>query len=228
MVSFMAKSKEKFIARSLRKKGLSMKEIAEKIKVSKGSVSLWCSDIQLNERQIQKLHNKMVRGSYIGRMIGVKMQKDRKIKKIEECLLKAKKDIPSLKERELFIAGLGLYWGEGAKKGSVRFYNSDYSAILFMMRWFREILNIEEDRFLMYLSINQIHKKRLGTVIKYWTKITRVSAYQFRKPSLIKTKNKKIYTNFNEHYGTLCIRIAKSGDLLYQILGWLNAISKPE
>lgn len=224
----MAKSEEKFKARNLRRKGISMKDIAEKLEVSKGSVSLWCSDIRLTKRQAQKLHDKMVRGSYEGRMIGVQMQKDRKRKKIEECLFAAAKDIPTLKKRELFIAGLGLYWGEGGKKGPVRFYNSDPMAVVFMMRWFREILKIEESRFLMYININQIHKKRLKEVIKYWAEMTKIPAYQFRKPSLIKTKNKKVYENFSEHYGTLCIRIAKSGDLLYQVLGWIKAMNRPE
>jgi len=224
----MAKSKEKYEARDLRRNGLSMKEISEKLHVSKGSVSLWCSDIKLTESQMQSLHAKMVRGSYAGRMIGVQMQKDRKRNKIEECLLKGKKDIPILKKRELFIAGLGLYWGEGSKKAAVMFYNSDPAAIQFMMRWFREVLDIEEDRFSMYLNINQIHKKRLKTVIEFWSEKTGIKEEQFRKPILVKAKNKKVYENFAEHYGTLCIRIAKSTDLLYQILGWMKAMSKPE
>ena len=76
----MAKSKEQFNARELRKKGKSMKEIAKKLKVSKGSVSLWCKDIELTENQKLKLHKQMVRGSYAGRMAGVRMQKERKRK----------------------------------------------------------------------------------------------------------------------------------------------------
>jgi hypothetical protein len=201
-----------------------MKEIAERLKVSKGSVSLWCFDIKLTKKQIQILHDKMVRGSYKGRAIGAKIQKDRKRRNIETFLLQGKRDIPELKKRELFIGGLGLYWGEGSKKSAVRFYNSDPGAVTFMMRWFREILKIEESRFYMYININNIHKKRLQAVIDYWSKITRINAKQFRKPSLIKTKNKKVYDNFSEHYGTLCIRIAKSSSLLYQILGWIEAM----
>jgi len=74
----MAKSKEQSLARSLRKNGLSIKEISDKLKVSKSSASLWCSEIKLTEEQIQKLHDKMVRGSYKGRMIVARLQKERK------------------------------------------------------------------------------------------------------------------------------------------------------
>lgn len=223
----MAKSKKQSLAKKLRKDGLSIKEIADKLQVSKSSVSVWCSEIKLTKNQIQRLHEKMVCGSYEGRMIGVQMQKEAKKKKIEECLLKAKKDISLLSKKELLIAGLSLYWGEGAKNCSnVRFYNSNPLLIKFIMKWFRESLKIENSRFLIYISINEIHKERLAEVIKYWSDVTMVPIEQFRKPSLIRTKNKKIYENFSCHYGTLSIRISKSKYLLYQILGWINALSE--
>ena len=223
----MAKSRKKIKARELRRRGLSLKEIADKLGISKGSASVWCSDIKLSEKQIQNLHAKMVRGSYSGRIIGANMQKEKKINKIRECSLKAKKDINGLRHKELFIAGLGLYWGEGSKKSAVRFYNSDPEAIKFMMRWFRDVLKIEEDRFLMYININQIHNKRLKAVVRYWSEITNIPENQFRKPSLIKAKSKKTYSNFSNHYGTLCVRISKSSTFLYQILEWIKAMNKP-
>jgi len=154
-------------------------------------------------------------------------KKERKKKRIEECLRKARKDICVLREKELFVAGLGLYWGEGSKSSSgVRFCNSDPAAIDFAMKWFKKSLRIGEDRFLMYVSINEIHKKRLNDVIKFWSKITDISVNQFRKPILIRAKNKKFYENFSDHYGTLSIRISKSSDLLYQILGWIKALKE--
>ncbi|MBU2028726.1 hypothetical protein KJ761_02430 [Patescibacteria group bacterium] len=225
----MAKPQKQIEARKLRMGGFSVGNIAQKLKVSKGSVSLWCSDIELTEKQKMKLHNEMVRGSYEGRMIGVQMQKDKKIKKIEECSLRAKKDIVKLKKKELMIAGLSLYWGEGAKNCSnVRFYNSNPLVISFIMKWFRESLKIKEDRFLMYINVNEIHAKRLKDIKEYWSKITRIPIGQFRKPTLIKTKNKKVYENFPGHYGTLSVRIAKSKYLLYQILAWIEALGVAE
>jgi AcrR family transcriptional regulator len=223
----MAKSKEQFKARNLRKNGISIREIAKKLKVSRGSVSLWCRDIELTKKQKNKLHEQMIRGGYEGRLLGSKIQKERKIRKIEEYLLKGEGEIGSLKNKELLIAGICLYWGEGAKNCSgVRFYNSNPLVIKFIMKWFRECLDIDDSRFLMYININQIHKKRLNEVIDFWSKLTDISIHQFRGPFLIKTKSKKVYENFSEHYGTLSIRIAKSSELLYQILGWIKALSE--
>ncbi len=223
----MYKSKKKTEARNLRKKGLSIKEIANKICVSKSSVSIWCADIELTKKQIEKLHEQMVRGGYSGRLKGALIQKENKQQKIRYYSEKGKRDIKQITKRELFIAGLALYWGEGSKKDPrVRFYNSDPVIIRFIMRWFREILSVVESRFIMYVTINRIHKERLDDVNKYWSKKTNVPIGQFRKSILIKAKNEKIYENHFQHYGTLCIRITKSSGLFYQIMGWLKALGE--
>lgn len=223
----MAKSKEQIKARNLRKKGASIRDISKRLKVSRGSASLWCRDIVLTEKQIKKLHGQMVKGGYSGRLKGAHIQKESKRQKIRYYTEKGKHDIQQIKKRELFIAGLALYWGEGSKKDPrVRFYNSDPVIIRFIMKWFREILNVAEGRFIIYVTINRVHKERLNDVNKYWSKKTNIPIGQFRRPILIKAKNKKIYENYFQHYGTLCIRITKSSGLFYQIMGWLNALGE--
>lgn len=223
----MAKFKERLKARELRKDGISIKEISKKLGVAKSSVSIWCSDIKLSEKQIQKLHKQMIIGGYAGRLKGANAQKKLKQDRIEFYNKKGKEEIEHLQKRELFIAGLALYWGEGGKNGSrVRFYNSDHFIIAFIMRWFRGILGVSDDRFIIYVTINQSHKERLSDIIEYWSKITNISAKQFRKPILIKSRNKKVYENHFQHHGTLCVGISRSSELFYQIKGWLNALGE--
>jgi hypothetical protein len=223
----MAKSKEQIKARNLRKKGVSIRDISKRLRVSRGSASLWCRDVVLTEKQIKKLHEQMVKGGYSGRLKGAHIQKERKQQKIRYYAEKGRHEIQQIKKRELFIAGLALYWGEGSKKDSrVRFSNSDPVIIKFIMRWFREILNISENSFIIHVMINQIHKERLNNVNMYWSKETGIPIEQFRKSVLIKAKNKKIYDNHFQHFGTLCIGIEKSSNLFYQIMGWLEALGK--
>ena len=223
----MAKSKERLKARELRKEGISIKEISRKLGVSKSSASIWCSDIKLSEKQIRKLHEQMIIGGYAGRLKGANSQKKRKQDRVAFYNKKGKEEIEHLQKRELFIAGLALYWGEGGKNGSrVRFYNSDYRIISFIMKWFRESLNITDDRFIIYITANQLHKERLSEINKYWSEIVKISPEQFRKPILIKAKNKKIYENHFQYYGTLCVGISRSSELFYQIMGWLGALGE--
>ena len=220
----MAKVEEKKLARKLRKEGKSILDISRFLHVSKGSVSTWCSDIILSQKQIMNLHESMVRGGYIGRMAGAQVQKQRKQEKIQLSNIQARKEIQHLAKNEVFFLGLGLYWGEGDKKSFVRFFNSDPKIISFMMQWFREVFDIKDDEFMMYLNLNEEHKERAQEIIKYWSKITGISVKSFRKPSLVKVKQKKEYDNMLDYKGTLCIGVAKSKERLYKILGWIEAI----
>ncbi len=223
----MAKSKKQILARQMRKEGASIKGIAKRLNVSRGSVSIWCRNIELTKEQIEKLHRNMVAGSYIGRLKGARIQRERKNEKIGRYLKEGTKEVGNLNDRELFIAGVCLYWGEGSRKSpGARFYNSDPAVVKFIVKWFKKILHIPTERFLMYVTINQTHKNRAEEVNQYWSKIAGIPIEQFRKPIFIKSKNKKVYENAAEHYGTLCIRIAKGTDLFYQIMGWIKALSE--
>lgn len=223
----MAKFKEKIKAQKLRRQGESIKVIARKLKVSKSTVSIWCRDIKLTKQQIAKLDERQKKGAYKGRLKGARILRERRFKRIEKLKNQGIKEIKNLTKRDLFIAGIGLYLGEGSKTGNaVRFHNSDPKTIQFMMKWFKEIFQIPTKRFVMYIVINEIHKNRLDEIKKYWSKITKVPIKQFRKPILAKAKNKKVYENFHEHFGTLSIRINKSYDIFYRIQGYADVITK--
>lgn len=224
----MAKSKEKLKAIKLRKKGgKSIKQIAQKLGVSKSTASLWCRDIILTPAQIQKLHDRMVALSYAGRMKGARFQYDRRIKKIAYENKEGIKTIGKLSERELLIATAALYWGEGCKKTrQLIINNSDPEMIKFIINAFKKIWKIEKGRFTLRVGINIDHKKRDEEVKNYWSKITKIPKEQFTKTVFIKAKNKKVYKNFSFHYGTLTIRVKKGGDIYYRMMGLINGLSK--
>lgn len=223
----MAKSKQKIRAIELREEGESIKEIAKKINVAKSTVSLWCRDIILTSSQIKKLHEDMVKGSYVGRMKGARMQYERRIKKIKEANKSGKNIIGKLSERDLLIAAVALYWGEGSKKSrQLAINNSDPEMIKFIIAAFRKIWKIKKDRFALHVGINEIHKNRNEEIKEYWSKVIKIPKEQFRKTIFIKAKNKKIYKNFSSHYGTLTIRIKKPMTIYYQIMGLIIGLIK--
>ena len=223
----MAKSKEKNQALNLRQKGKSIKDIAKRLKIVKSTVSLWCRDIKLTPEQVQKLHEKMVKSGYKGRMKGARIQYDGRLKKIEEWKKRGIEQIGKLSNRDLLIAGIALYWGEGAKKKrGVSFSNSDTKLIKFIIKIFRKVWKIDKGRFAAYIGINKIHKDRVKEVEDYWSKITKIPREQFTKTTLIKAKNRKNYKNFPLHYGTLTVRIRKSAELYYQINGLIKGLAR--
>lgn len=107
----MAKSKEKLTALGLRRKGQSVKEIAKSLGVSKGTVSVWTRDILLTKQQKKRLHERMVSLGHRGRMIGAEMNRKKKIDAIQHAKAEAIQRIGGISIRDLFMLGLGLYWG---------------------------------------------------------------------------------------------------------------------
>src|SRR3989338_169223 len=168
----MVKSVEKIKARQLRKKGKSIRQIAQILKVSKGTASIWCRDIALSPKQIQALNKRRITGGYEGRLKGARMQHERKLAIIRQYEIDAEKNIGNLSQREFFFAGIGLYWGEGSKVGHrVKFANSDPILVRFMMMWFRDILEVPNDKFRFYVIINAIHEHRIKRIESFWRKI---------------------------------------------------------
>jgi len=212
-------------ARELRRKGISVKGIAEYLGVSKSTASIWVRDIILTVEQLEKLRNIMLRGSELGRTKGALVQKERRLKFIKESRNKGIAELSSISERELLIAGLALYWGEGGKKNQgVNLCNSDPKMIQFLLLWLKKCFEIMPNEIRCCVGINQMHRKREKVVRDYWSKISGIPISQFRKTSFKKVKNSKIYENFNEHYGTLSVIVTKPSRFYFKILGLIEGL----
>ncbi|MBU0731252.1 hypothetical protein KKC88_00035 [Patescibacteria group bacterium] len=223
----MAKSEKKRQARELRRKGNSIKDIADKLQVSKGSVSLWCKDISLSKDQIEKLEIKMNKASYKGRLKGAATQKQKRLDRMVFWEKRGQEEIKKISKQEKLLIGLALYWGEGGKnENKVAFSNSDPAIISFILKWFKEIFNIKKNQFAFQIGINILHKNRYPQVLTYWQNQTGMLKSQFQKPSFKKTKVKKKYEDMENHFGTLRITVKKSSELFYRIRGLIKAIDK--
>ena len=114
----MAKFLLKIKARKLRHNGFSEKEIANKLRVSKGSVSIWCRDIRLSRRALSRLIKRMERGGYLGRLRGAQILKNRRLRRIEILESKGKERIGKLNLRDFLIAGQFFIGPRGIKNQS--------------------------------------------------------------------------------------------------------------
>jgi len=177
----------------------------------------------LTPEQIEKIRIGQIATGYAGRMKGATMHKQRRLDTIRNYQVTGHKDIGRLSKRDLFLLGLGIYAGEGYKHSNrAGIANSDPAIIRFMMRWFREICDIGGDEIVCEVGINELHRDRVLSVERYWSKITCVPLEHFMKTSLKKVRNKKVYENRESYFGVLTIRIRKSANLEYKILGWLH------
>jgi len=218
----MVKIKEREKAMRLRKGGKSIREIASVVGVSKSTVSYWCRDISLSAKQIELLADQQAMGVLKS---AERKRRDRK-QRTKNMMEKGGRDVGVLTERDLFMIGLALYWGEGYKQGSqeTALTNSDPAIIVLFIRWLKEIYGVSKNDLILRVSINSVHKNREKEVKKYWVDVTGVPLKQFTKTSFIKAKVKKIYKNRDEHYGTLRVKVRRGTDLRRRILGSIEAL----
>lgn len=215
----MAKFLKKVMAQKLRKSGNSIKDIAGLLKVSKSSASQWCRDIKLTNEQINFLNNKMKNSGYWGRLKGALLQKEKRQRKIQKYITEGSKEVSQLSSRDWLMLGLGLYLGEGGKGRQFQFSNSNPKIIKLIIIWLEKIFKIKKEEFILRFAINKIHKKRELIIKNFWSKFISISQDQFRKTTIIKSKNKKVYKNFDNYFGVLTIRLRKSTDLQCKING---------
>lgn len=222
----MAKSKLRQSAREFRKKGLGIKTIAHKLGVSTSSVSLWCRDIFLTPEQIQELERRSRDPRYGRRLAYTQSLRDAKNKKIALLLKEGEREMGNLTKRELFVAGVALYWAEGFKKDNlVGFSNSDPEMVLTFMKWLR-LCGVSKQRLKFRVGVNEAYRNAAGDIEQYWRNTLHVQKDQFQKPFFQKVLWKKSYDNPKEYHGVLRVRVAKSTDLLRKIHGWIEGLKQ--
>ncbi len=223
----MAKYSLRIKARQMRKRGKSVKEIALKLGVSKSSASIWVRDIILTVEQLEHLRKSSILGSERGRLKSALLQKERWLKNFEKNKNQGIKEIGKLTNREMLIAGIALYWGEGSKKGrKIELCNSDPKLVKFFILWLQKCLNINYKDIYCYVGINLIHKKRDTIIKRYWSELTGIPINRFNKTVFRKAQNKKIYANYNEYYGTLIVRVQQPSRIYGKIMGLLEGLSQ--
>jgi len=135
--------------------------------------------------------------------------------------------INKLDNRELFVAGVALYWAEGFKKDSrIGFANTDPEMIRFFIRWLVDCLEVDIKELSFCITVNIEHKDRIDVIEKYWRKELGITNSKFTKPFYQKTKWKKEFENPNQYYGVLRVRVVKSLDQLRVIHGYIEGLKK--
>ena len=138
---------------------------------------------------------------------------------------KIKENLTS-REEKLKIAGIMLYWAEGAKtlkpgRGVVDLTNSDPEMVKLFLKFLREICGVDEKRLRvqLYCYTNQDLEK----IKQYWTMTTHIPLSQFIKPYVREDYSLKCKREMK--YGLVHIRYSDK-KLLGLILNWINEFVK--
>lgn len=222
----MAKFELRIKARQMRARGESVRDIARVLGVSRGTSSLWVRDMVLTVDQAERLKQKNIKGSELGRLRGALAQKKKRLELTKKMEEEGVGRFAVFTDNEFFATGLALYWAEGSKKTRrVQFCNSDPDLIKFLIKWLSRFFGIEVERFSARTAINEIHKNRDEIIKKYWSETTGIPISQFRKTSFKKTKLHKVYENYDNYFGVLDVNVLKPGELYYKIMGLIKGLA---
>lgn len=203
--------------------GLTFKEIKAKIPyLHKSTISSWVRDIKLKPEHEKRIIIKQLkrRSEFL---VYNRQKQEKALENAKHITNLAKKEVGNLSRRDLMIAGAALYWSEGSMKNQylIEIANSNPRLIALAMRFFREIIEIPENKFRCKLILHpNLNQKE---VLNFWSNLTRVPLSQFNK-IYIKPPISRTGKMFNKLYnGTLIVRISDRNRLL-RLKGFVESL----
>ena len=201
----MTKVHAKQLAQKLRQAGHSYNFIAEQVGVSKGTLSAWLSGVPYtpNAETISRIGK--------ARAASGAVKSSLKRRSIEEARVQALAEIGKILQRDLFMVGLGLYIGEGAKSDqTILLVNSNPAIVNLMVRWFTKALKIPREN--LRIRIHAYPDNDIELSLDYWSKKTNIPRSQFQKTIIDRRTDKKAVKAGKLPYGTAHLKALSNGD----------------
>lgn len=200
-------------ARRLRREGVSVRDIAQTLGVSKGSVSVWVRDIELTPEQIDCL--KARRRHYKAQNQGARSNRAKFRAARQQYQQEGR--VRARENRPLHLAGCMLYWAEGAKhQNNFLFVNADPNMLRLCMRFLREEMRIDDALITLRIHCHSDDATEQRRIEAYW-----LSTLKLPRSSLRKTLYKR-GSETSKHVlpnGICGIRVLKSVALVHHIYG---------
>ncbi|WP_405561453.1 hypothetical protein [Streptomyces sp. NBC_01180] len=210
-------------ARELRLQGMTYDQIQLELGCSKSSISLWVRDLPKPAPRYtdEERHARMNAG--LAQLRATQDQERQETKR------SASDAIGRLSDRELLIAGVALYWAEGAKDKPYRrsevlqFINSDPNVIKLHLHWL-ELLEVPRDRMHFRVSIHE--SADVAEAERFWADLVGMDVSVFKKATLKKHNPKTTRKNTAETYrGCLVVYVTKSAELYRRMEGtWYGIV----
>ncbi|MEV6613633.1 hypothetical protein AB0N31_07090 [Streptomyces sp. NPDC051051] len=209
-------------ARELRQQGWTYNQIQAELGCSKSSVSLWVRDLPKPTPRYTQEEKLALMQEGLARRRAAEDEERVRIKAA------SREEIGKLTDRELFMAGVALYWAEGSKskpyarRERVAFVNSDPGVIRTYLAWLR-LLDVAPERLGFRVLIHE--SADVDAAHRFWADIAGVDVSDFAKPTLKTHNPKTVRKNIgNDYHGCLVVTVAQSAKLYLRIEGWWEGI----
>ncbi|MGA5494419.1 hypothetical protein ACPCSP_08630 [Streptomyces cinereoruber] len=200
-------------ARELRLEGWTYDRIQVELGCSKSSISLWVRDLPKPEPRYTEEERRARMNAGLARLRATQDEERQETKRL------AHESVGALTDRELFIAGVTLYWAEGAKDKTYRrrevlqFINSDPNVITLYLRWL-DLLGVTPDRLRFRVSIHE--SADVAEAERFWAELAGVDASAFQRATLKRHNPKTVRKNTAEAYRGCLVVYVTGGSELYR------------
>ncbi|MEW2295085.1 hypothetical protein ABZ719_20650 [Streptomyces sp. NPDC006743] len=210
-------------ARGLRLRGWTYDQIQTELGCSKSSISLWVRDLPKPERKRSSEEAAAIAKRGWEAALQSREEERRRTKAA------AKEAVGDLSDREVFLAGVVLYWAEGAKdkpysrRERLQFINSDPNVIRLFLRWL-DLLEVERERLTLRVSIHE--SANVAAAERFWADVAGVDVTSFSGATLKKHNPRTARKNTGEAYrGCLMIYVRQSAELYRRMEGaWYGIV----
>ncbi len=188
----MARIVERRKAIELRKQGATYSDIRVKLHISKSTLSDWLRSYPLTKGQITLLEKSRKRNKKFAIERFRSTMQMKRDKRLSILYKQEKKRWISLSRKELELAGIFLYWGEGNKRlnGPISLNNTDPCVLKFTLYWLKNALKIPNHKIRVHLHLYSDMDEELE--MKYWSKELNIPLSQFNKPYIKLSKRSDI------------------------------------
>jgi hypothetical protein len=204
------------LGKDLRRSGLSYGEIMDLIPVKKSTLATWCRDVTLTEEQWQAIKERT------GSQAGIPRDTNRKRRlEIEAIRELARLQVPVLVRDPKWVAGIVLYWAEGAKtQNKLRLVNSDPNALRLFIWWVRRFLD-EEATFSVHLHLHEGNDESAAR--SFWRRETGLTDATFHR-TYIKPAGTGHRKNHLVH-GVCTVNVRRCSDAWNTTMAWIDGLA---
>lgn len=166
----------------LRKQGKTYSEIRKELGIPKSTLSDWLSKYPLTDEQIKLLERTKSKNKHLS-IEKVRLTKQRKREARLNAVYEDQKNYWTfLNQRELELAGIFLYWGEGGKRlnGQICLNNTDPQVIKFTLFWLSNGLGVPKEKIRVNLHLYK--DMEMQKEMLFWSQELGLPLSQFGKP----------------------------------------------
>lgn len=214
---------------TMRRRGVSIRDIEKRLFVNKSTLSYWFRNLKLHPHYQKRMKERHHKTLVKARLEAVKWHNAQKAARIKQAAVDAMHTLSRIDCNDNAVAELALsllYLGEGMKKSEgTAMGNSDPMILQLFVNMLERLYKVPRTDMKCEIHIRADQNPR--HVIRYWSVTLRIPKRNFGKPSIdLRTSGKPTYPDYKGVCVVRCARVAIQRKLVYIANAFCKEIMK--